>query len=113
MRTKPNPTGKNNPRRIGQLQDPRLQGRIQGIDIYVDRGNGTFVFLARDTEPDCPRPSCAQLSSAMIYAACGLHVNAEHGIYWQISHSRTSPVFACLRMGLAMKEDCSHSEPAA
>ena len=25
---------------------------MQGIDIYVDRGGGVFVFLARDTEPD-------------------------------------------------------------
>jgi len=28
------------------------KGTMQGIDFYVDRGSGTFVFLARDTEPD-------------------------------------------------------------
>jgi hypothetical protein len=25
---------------------------MQGIDFYVDRGSGVFLFLARDTEPD-------------------------------------------------------------
>ena len=29
-----------------------VKSAMQGVDLYVDRGAGTFVFLARDTVPD-------------------------------------------------------------
>ena len=29
-----------------------VKSGMQGVDLYVDRGAGTFVFLARDTVPD-------------------------------------------------------------
>ena len=50
-----------------------VKSGMQGINLYVNHGNGVFVFLARDTEPDyldtTALPAAGQ-SALWKYKAC-------------------------------------------